>query len=349
MEHWSALYWAVRQGQLANYSFFMVLAGTILLWGFSFYKLAGFLLPAENNPAKPSPVDAKNKTEALTIAAPSARGVPKAINTVAMSETNPYAKMYSGKPSPISSPEPEPEKLPQGFVPTPRSISEPLTPSDSIPTFVVPKTEVEKTSATEEQGLVMPKPKAAAEKSDAEVVAELINLTEESGYKVYPDVMIEEIKVDYIAISHKQIMVCIVENEEADFIANEKSMNGEPPFWFSPKAKKVSPAHQLKNAIDKISELIDEVLPENHGVSIVNRLVITKAEVINYDELGPLFMENNIFITRYYQGAPEEITEYSELLISMHNNPPSESFSEFISTMIEYFSTPSPDEDKLAA
>ena len=162
------------------------------------------------------------------------------------------------------------------------------------------------------------------------------NVFKNKGYKLFPYPKIESLQLDCIAISHKTVILCLVYDEPGKTTIKQSDDPSVPTQWFSTNSKQPSPVEALEKAMSSIKELMNEVLPSTHGIDLSGMVVITQSEITNADQMQQTWQEKNVQVYRFQKGSPATLPELTNLQ-EKNAAPPSQTFTEFVETMIRYF------------
>lgn len=212
---------------------------------------------------------------------------------------------------------------------------EPSKKEDSIPSALVvdePKTEPrtidakpEKTKSTDTQN--KPREKTPHNKKDnnsnnnnskkrneedsliKESHTPVIDVLNQKGYDIIPSSIIKNITVDCIAVSKDQMLVCVVDKEVGDWLADEEKFNDDEPLWFSESSHRISPVRQAEVVCDTLRT---KLATSDLNYEIIPYVVIQAGNIINAEDMFEIWSELNINVTRINRGSPKEIRLFSK-------------------------------------
>ena len=133
----------------------------------------------------------------------------------------------------------------------------------------------------------------------------------QKGYDIIPSSIIKNTTVDCIAVSKNQILVCIVDKETGDWLADEEKFNDDEPLWFSESSHRISPVRQV--------EIVCDVLKTKLAVTdmkfeIIPHVIIQAGNIINAEDMFEIWNDLNINVTRINRGSPKEIRLFSKAI-----------------------------------
>jgi len=139
----------------------------------------------------------------------------------------------------------------------------------------------------------------------------VLDVLNQKGYDVIQSAIIKNITVDYVAVSKKQLILCLVDKETGDWLADEEKFNDEEPLWFSESSHRISPVRQVDIARDILKT---KLAISDMNYEIVAYVVIQAGNIINAEDMFEIWNNMNINITRINRGSPKEIRLFSKAL-----------------------------------
>lgn len=131
----------------------------------------------------------------------------------------------------------------------------------------------------------------------------------QKGYEILAGQTIRNTIVDFIGIAEDKILLCLVDKEAGDWLADEERFNNEEPLWFSESSHRISPVRK----IDLVKKTLLEKLEENGlHYDIVPFVVIQMANIINAEDMFEIWHELGVEVTRINRGSPKEIKLFSK-------------------------------------
>ena len=131
----------------------------------------------------------------------------------------------------------------------------------------------------------------------------------QKGYDILAGQTIRNTIVDFIGIAEDKILLCLIDKEAGDWLADEERFNNEEPLWFSESSHRISPVRK----IDLVKKTLLEKLEENGlHYDIVPYVVIQMANIINAEDMLEIWDELGVEVTRINRGSPKEIKLFSK-------------------------------------
>jgi hypothetical protein len=137
----------------------------------------------------------------------------------------------------------------------------------------------------------------------------VLDVLKQKGYDVIPSAIIKSTTIDYIAISKNQLLLCLVDRESGDWLADEEKFNDEEPLWFSESSHRISPVRKLDIARDIIKT---KLAVADFNFEIQSYVVIQSGNIINAEDMFDVWKSMNINVTRINRGSPKEIRLFSK-------------------------------------
>lgn len=286
--------WVIRQPN--EWAFVILLFSFIPLWfigwallsSVSWWKLTKFILLLPFRPFRRKQSD-KKQTKKLKISKkksykkirpPALRAASGKIKPI---ENNAPTKEHKAPPAPAQSapaPKPAPALAPAPApAPAPRSVVPPSSSSSAA--------------------------------SSGGSVADVLR---SAGYRLIQNVMIGSQKIDFIGVAADKILLCLVDAESGDWLADEERFNDEEPLWFSESNHRVSPVRLALNAKDA---LVSKLTAKIRDIKVEPMVVISKGTIINAEDMIDVWSNLHIAVCRYESGAPADIKSLPEVASSV--------------------------------
>ena len=136
-------------------------------------------------------------------------------------------------------------------------------------------------------------------------------ILEDKGYSVLKNVQIQKTAIDYVAIDEGQIVLCLVDGQSGDWLADEERFNDEEPLWFSENSHRISPVRKLDLVRQKLEDALDD---SDFDLSVKPYLVVTKANIINAEDMLDVWDEMDIEVVRFAKGGPTDLRPLSKAI-----------------------------------
>ena len=131
----------------------------------------------------------------------------------------------------------------------------------------------------------------------------------QKGYDIIPSVIIKNTTIDYLAVSKNQIIMCLVDREPGDWLADEEKFNDEEPLWFSESSHRISPVRKMDIARDVFKT---KLAVADFNFEVVSYVVIQSGNIINAEDMFEIWDSMKINVTRINRGSPKEIQLFSK-------------------------------------
>ncbi len=137
----------------------------------------------------------------------------------------------------------------------------------------------------------------------------VLDILMQKGYEIISSPIIKKTKLDYIAVSKNQILLCLVDKEVGEWLADEEKFNDEEPLWFSESSHRISPVRKVDVARDVLKS---KLAIGDFNFEIVSYVVIQSGSIINAEDMFDIWNEMDINVTRINRGEPKEIRLFSK-------------------------------------
>ena len=138
-----------------------------------------------------------------------------------------------------------------------------------------------------------------------------MDIIKQRGYDVIPSAIIKNTTIDYVAVSKNQLMLCLIDKEAGDWLADEEKFNDEEPLWFSESSHRISPVRKMDIARDILKT---KLTLADLNFEMVSFVIIQAGNIINAEDMFEIWNGMNINVTRINRGSPKEIRLFSKEL-----------------------------------
>lgn len=146
-------------------------------------------------------------------------------------------------------------------------------------------------------------PKPAAEKSSSGD-GSVADALRSAGYKLLSDVKIAGKAIDYVGMCADHLLLCLVDSENGDWLADEERFNDEEPLWFSESNHRISPVRVILNARDALTPMLTG---SARGLEVKPMVVINQGTIINAEDMFEVWDNLKVTVCRSGAGGPDEI------------------------------------------
>lgn len=138
-----------------------------------------------------------------------------------------------------------------------------------------------------------------------------LDVLKQKGYEVITTATIKNSVIDFIGVSDKQIILCLLDKEPGDWLADEERFNDEEPLWFSESSHRISPVRKVDIARKVLADKLSE---SDMNFDIKAFVVVQIGNIINAEDMFETWDDLNISVTRIDRGTPKELKLFSKTL-----------------------------------
>lgn len=140
-----------------------------------------------------------------------------------------------------------------------------------------------------------------------------------AGYKLIQNTQLEGLPIDYIAIGQNRVIVCLIDSEDGDWLADEERFNGEDPLWFSESSHRVSPIFRL---LEQVKPFMERLSAAGFSGTVLPMFVEQKGMIINAEDMLNTWKELPVIVCRTDLGGPDELKSVEHSIVT--DDSPSE-------------------------
>lgn len=142
----------------------------------------------------------------------------------------------------------------------------------------------------------------------------IMDVLRSAGYRLISDAKIAGKKIDFVAVSASHILLCLIDSESGDWLADEERFNDEEPLWFSESNHRISPVRVILNAREALGPMLSGAAG---GIEIRAMVIIRQGTIINAEDMFEVWNGLNVTVCRYEEGGPDEITALPDVISSV--------------------------------
>lgn len=135
------------------------------------------------------------------------------------------------------------------------------------------------------------------------------DILEEKGYDVLRNIQLKKILLDYVAVSSDSLLICLIDKESGDWLADEESFNDEEPLWFSESSHRVSPVRKVDLAREKIEKVLED---SNLGLDVKPYVIVISGNIINAEDMQDTWSDMKVQVVRFAKGSPTDLLPLSK-------------------------------------
>ncbi|MBO4520962.1 MAG: NERD domain-containing protein [Alphaproteobacteria bacterium] len=149
-----------------------------------------------------------------------------------------------------------------------------------------------------------PQRASSSSSSSSSSSGSVMDILRSAGYRLISDAKIAGKKIDFVAVSADHILLCMIDSESGDWLADEERFNDEEPLWFSESNHRISPVRVVLNARDALSSALTG---SAKGMEIKVIVVIRQGTIINAEDMFEVWDGLKVTVCRFEDGGPDEI------------------------------------------
>ena len=142
----------------------------------------------------------------------------------------------------------------------------------------------------------------------------VMDILRSAGYRLITYAKIAGKKIDFAAVAANHILLCLIDSESGDWLADEERFNDEEPLWFSESNHRISPVRVVLNARDALASMLTGTAK---GLEIKAMVVIRQGTIINAEDMFEVWNGLNVTVCRFDEGGPDEITNLQNAVSSV--------------------------------
>ncbi|MDR2933743.1 MAG: hypothetical protein LBU68_00460 [Rickettsiales bacterium] len=166
------------------------------------------------------------------------------------------------------------------------------------------------------------------------------NILKSRGYKTFDVKMIDDFDVKFFAVSNKNVLFGYNMPFTGEIIANEtipEDSDAKHPYWFGETSRFMSPIFAVKHIRKSIDDLMLEVLPKDHDITIESYCIINDdARILNMLDMQESWDKDIINVVMNSK-AFENIPTFESAVEDQTTVEIMPAFLEFAETMSKYF------------
>ena len=140
---------------------------------------------------------------------------------------------------------------------------------------------------------------------------DLVAILSGANYQVVKDVEIGKVPLGFVGVSADKVVLCLMDLEKGDWLADEEFFNEEEPLWFSETAHRTSPIYRLLTGAKMFAKKMTD---KGFAQTVVPILVEKEGTIINANDMMETWKKMNVVVCRTDLGGPEELPSFAAAL-----------------------------------
>ena len=145
---------------------------------------------------------------------------------------------------------------------------------------------------------------------------DLVAILSEANYQVVKDVTLGKLPLGFVGVSADKVVLCLMDLEKGDWLADEEFFNEEEPLWFSETAHRTSPIYRL---LTEAKMFAKKMADKGLAQTVVPILIEKEGTIINANDMMETWKKMAVIVCRTDLGGPEELPSFKEALPPAEN------------------------------
>ena len=140
---------------------------------------------------------------------------------------------------------------------------------------------------------------------------DLVGILSAANYQVIQNATIGKLQVSFVGVSDDRVVLCLIDTEKGDWLADEEFFNDEEPLWFSESSHRISPVYALLTAAKGFAKKGTE---KGLTQEVVPILIEKEGTIINAGDMTETWKKMGVVVCRTDLGGPEELPSFGTAL-----------------------------------
>ena len=139
----------------------------------------------------------------------------------------------------------------------------------------------------------------------------VLDVIKQHGFETLNGITIKNNLIDFLAVAQNQIVLCLIDKETGDWLADEERFNDEEPLWFSESSHRISPVRK----VDIARKVLEEALSaQGLKFSVKAFVIVSIGNIINAEDMVDIWEDLKVSVTRIDRGTPKEIPLFARTM-----------------------------------
>ena len=139
----------------------------------------------------------------------------------------------------------------------------------------------------------------------------ILDVIRQHGFETINGATIKNTLVDFIGVAKGQIVLCLIDKEPGDWLADEERFNDEEPLWFSESSHRISPVRKVDLACKFLQ---DKLAAADMVLNVVPYVIISIGNIINAEDMFDIWGDLGVKVVRIDRGTPKDIPLFAKEL-----------------------------------
>ena len=136
------------------------------------------------------------------------------------------------------------------------------------------------------------------------VEEDIAALFHRANYTFQTNLALKDKTFDFVAVAKGSVLLCVMDNQPGDWLADEESFNNEDPLWFSENSHRTSPVFDLIKSAQELTKAMED-MRSKYVVTPV--LIVNKGNIINGADMLDVWQKLGVVVCRTDVGGPDEL------------------------------------------
>ena len=139
----------------------------------------------------------------------------------------------------------------------------------------------------------------------------ILDVIRQHKYETINGATIRNTLIDFIGVAKNQIILCLIDREPGDWLADEERFNDEEPLWFSESSHRISPVRKVDIARKVLTETLDT---QGLRFEVKPFVIVSIGNIINAEDMFEVWNGLKVDVCRFENGGPDEITPLTSVV-----------------------------------
>ena len=139
----------------------------------------------------------------------------------------------------------------------------------------------------------------------------ILDVIRQHGFETINGATIKNTLVDFIGVAKGKIVLCLIDKEPGDWLADEERFNDEEPLWFSESSHRISPVRKVDLACKFLQ---DKLAAANINLDVTPYVIISIGNIINAEDMFDIWNDLGVKVARIDRGTPKDIPLFAREL-----------------------------------
>ena len=143
----------------------------------------------------------------------------------------------------------------------------------------------------------------------------------QKAFVTFAEMQVGSYTIDLVLLASNMIYLINLTPDGEEWVADESSFSEEPPVWFSEYDFNVSPAFKVKQAKERLEELLPLIMPDDYQVEVKALVALGFGTILNSQTMIATWEDIGVKVASFASGNADGIASIDTYIPNVSSKP----------------------------